>query len=130
MLYSLKAIAKNTLSVIARNSLISQFAQHIVNADPNKNDSYAYLKRRFIENARSHSVDRRTRRKIVERFERINRDVPIASTPTDGLFLAEMVLNTKAKGALVECGSFAGGSSAKLSILAKLLDRPLWVTPV
>jgi hypothetical protein len=43
------------------------------------------------------------------------------------LLLAEMLLNTAADGAIVECGCYAGGSSAKLSILAAALQRDLVV---
>lgn len=49
----------------------------------------------------------------------------MGSTPTDGLILAEILLNLDAEGDFIECGCYAGGSSAKLSLVAKLLGRKL-----
>ena len=80
---------------------------------------------RFIDNGRSSQFDELVRSTIVARFELIDRNVPIGSTPTDGLVLAEMMLSMKTPGAIVECGCYAGGSSAKLSIVASLLGRQL-----
>jgi O-methyltransferase len=85
------------------------------------------LRARFIANGQAHPITEALRRDIVVRFERIDAEVPIASSPTDGLFLAEMLLNTRPAGAIVECGCYAGGSSAKLSILAKITGRELVV---
>lgn len=89
--------------------------------------SYKSLSKQFIRNGQASAVNKEVRSTIVERFELIDRNVPIGTTPTDGLFLAEMILNMKASGAIVECGCYAGGSSAKLSILASLLGRRLIV---
>lgn len=96
-------------------------------SEPIPRDTYQYLKAKFIENGRDHKVNEITRVDIVRRFEDIDREVPIGSTPTDGLFLAEMLLNVDAPGTLVECGCYAGGSSSKLSIIASLLDRKVIV---
>jgi len=87
--------------------------------------AYESMKQRFIDNGRSSRFDEHVRSTIVARFELIDRNVPIVTTPTDGLFLAEMLLNVDAPGTIVECGCYAGGSSAKLSILAHLLGRQL-----
>jgi O-methyltransferase len=85
--------------------------------------AYESAKQRFISNGSSSRFDEQVRSSIVARFEVIDRKVPIGSTPTDGLCLAEMMLNMEAPGAVVECGCYAGGSSAKLSIVASLLGR-------
>ncbi len=90
-------------------------------------DYYPYLKERFIKNGEGHHCDADQRRKLVEQFERIDREIPIGSSPTDGLFLAEMLLNLEPDGDLLECGCFAGGSSAKLSLVARLLGRRLLI---
>lgn len=90
-------------------------------------DTYQYLKAKFIENGRYHKVNEVTRATIVSRFETIDRELPIGSTPTDGLFMAEMLLNMDASGTIVECGCYAGGSSSKLSIIASLLNRKMIV---
>jgi O-methyltransferase len=89
--------------------------------------TYPYFRERFIENAKSSRHDRRTRSEIVGRFEAIHRQVPVASSSTDGLVLAEALLSMEAAGDLVECGCFAGASSAKLSIIAKILGKKLIV---
>jgi len=90
-------------------------------------DTYAFLKGKFIENGRQSAVDETARSGMVSRFEEIDRSVPIGSTPTDGLILAELLINCRAKGDVVECGCYAGGSSAKLSIVAKAVGRQLLV---
>jgi predicted O-methyltransferase YrrM len=98
---------------------------------PNTRDwirvNYEVLRRRFIENGADSKWDRRVRAELVDRFEEIDANVPIGTTPTDGLYLAEALLSLEAAGALVECGCYAGGSTAKLSILARLLGRELHV---
>jgi O-methyltransferase len=81
----------------------------------------------FIANGKSSPYDRNTRAALVERFRRIDRHIDIRTTPSDGLFMAEALLSMNAEGDLVECGCFTGGSTAKLSILAKLLGRRLFV---
>lgn len=118
----LKTLSKDAVAIAARSSILSRVAKHITNNDPRQRTSYARLKQRFIER------DSPTmRREIVRRFELIDKNVTMGTTPTDGLFLAGMLLNTTADGPIVECGCFAGGSSAKLSILAKLTGRKLYV---
>ncbi len=64
---------------------------------------------------------------MVSRFEEIDATVPIASTPTDGLILAELPVSGKGTGDVVECGCYAGGSTAKLSIVAKALGKRVLV---
>lgn len=90
-------------------------------------DGYAALRSRFILNGRDSRWGSDVRREIVRRFETIDRSLVAATSPTDGLFLAEAVLSMKADGDLVECGCFNGASTAKLSILTKLLGRRLHV---
>jgi O-methyltransferase len=119
----LKQISKGAVALAAHNSIVSKVAHHISRYDPKYPGSYGYLRRRFIEGSDNPVV----RREIVRRFEVIDKNVRIGTTPTDGLFLAAMLLNTTADGPMVECGCFAGGSSAKLSILAKLTGRKLYV---
>lgn len=90
-------------------------------------DAYRRLRDRFVANGRSSQFDEAVRLDVVERFEQIDREVPTATTPSDGLFFAELVFSSQGEGALVECGCYAGASSAKLSILAKLAGRKLAV---
>jgi O-methyltransferase len=83
------------------------------------------LEEGFLRNGSSD--DRAVRAEILRRFRRIDRDVPSKSTQSDGLVLAEALLSLPCQGAVVECGCFAGGSSAKLSIVASITERPLVV---
>lgn len=90
-------------------------------------DTYEVLKGRFIANGDGSPVGVRARVEIVRRYEDIDESVPIGTTPTDGLILAELLINSRGAGDVVECGAFAGGSSAKLSIVARLLDKTHYV---
>src|SRR5206468_13103762 len=127
----MKSIFKRSVLGIAKRSrLVTDVAAFITrhaSAPTNMKDSYGYFRERFIANGKGKDVNEFVREQLVRRFERIDQEVPIASTATDGLFLAEMLLNMEAEGEMVECGCYAGGSSAKLSLLAKILDRKLTV---
>ena len=127
----MKSILKRSVLGIAKHSnLVTNLAAFITrhaSTQANIKDTYGYLRERFIMNGKDKDINESIRVDIVRRFERIDQEVPIASTPTDGLFLAEMLLNMQANGDIVECGCYAGGSSAKLSIIAKLLNRELIV---
>ena len=90
-------------------------------------DPYEELKERFIDYGRHSKWDCETRREIVRRFEIIDREIDIATTRPDGLFLAHALLSLDAEGAIVECGCFNGGSTAKLSVLAKITGREMVV---
>lgn len=88
---------------------------------------YERLRHRFIANGRESRYNESIREQIVNRFEVIDQEVTIASTPTDALYLAETILSLDVPGDIVECGCYAGGSSAKLSIVAKVANRNLFV---
>lgn len=123
-------IKRVALKVAQRSHFVTDVAVHIASSphvQRHVKDSYPYLRERFIANGREHRVDSAARSDLVARFERIDASVPMGSSPTDGLFLAEMLLNVEAEGALVECGCFAGGSTSKLSLVASLLGRRLFV---
>ncbi|HKR51774.1 MAG TPA: hypothetical protein VJT72_19755, partial [Pseudonocardiaceae bacterium] len=74
-------------------------------------DTYTELKRKFIANGDRSAVGIAQRRDMVRRFEEIDRSVPLATTPMDGLLLAELLMSTSGDGDVVECGCFSGGSS-------------------
>ncbi len=123
-------IKRAILGLANRSTLLRRVAAFVAaNASTGSasRDTYRYLKEKFIENGLKHEFDKSARTQLVSRFERIDREVQIGTTPTDGLFLAEMLLNVDAEGAVVECGCYAGESSAKLSILARLLEKELIV---
>lgn len=117
-----KALRQAFVNLACRNTLTAKVSLSIA-----AHATYEALKKRFIQNGKTTAFNEDVRASIVARFERIDQNVPIGSTPTDGLFLAEMMLNMQATGDLVECGCYAGGSSAKLSIIASLLGRRLTV---
>jgi O-methyltransferase len=81
----------------------------------------------FLKNGQGSKYARDIRAYILERFKRIDREMDIRTTPTDGLFLAEALLSINCPGAVVECGCFNGGSTAKLSIVASITGRQLFV---
>jgi O-methyltransferase len=81
----------------------------------------------FLRNGETSKFDRQVRASILERFKRIDQEIEIKTTPTDGLFLAEALLSIECSGAVVECGCFNGGSTAKLSILAEITNRQLFI---
>jgi hypothetical protein len=80
---------------------------------------------RFLKNADVSRYDRSVRTAILERFKQIDREMNMLTSPSDGLFLAEALLSIECPGAVVECGCFNGGSTAKLSIIAKITGRPM-----
>jgi macrocin-O-methyltransferase TylF-like protien len=90
-------------------------------------EGYYEQSRRFVANGSSGKWSCDVRREVLRRFEEIDRLVPIGSTPTEGLAMAEAMLSMQIPGDVVECGCFSGGSTAKLSIVAKLTGRKLSV---
>jgi O-methyltransferase len=123
---TVKGIAKRAILAVADRSRSVRKVARLV-AHHTKTELYLRLREQFVTNGHDHPVDEATRTELVTAFERIDKEVRMGSTPTDGLFLAEMLLNTQADGDVVECGCYAGGSSAKLSLVAKLLGRKLYV---
>jgi hypothetical protein len=107
MLYTARAVAPSTRDWMRAN--------------------YEVLRRQFIDNGSQSKFDSAYRAALVKRFEAIDQRVAIKTTPSDGLFLAEAMLSLDAEGEMVECGCFNGGSTAKLSILAKALGKQLHV---
>jgi O-methyltransferase len=90
-------------------------------------DTYDYLKTKFIQNGMQSRWNKNVRATLVERFETIDEEVQITTTPTDGLSLAEALLSLDVDGAIVECGCYTGGSTAKLSIVARMMNKKLLV---
>jgi O-methyltransferase len=87
--------------------------------------SYGALRNLFLNPLNGTRTELEIRAEIVERFERIDREVDIKSSPVEGLYLAEAALSIECDGAIVECGCYTGGSTAKLSILADVTGRDL-----
>ena len=121
------SIARNVKSVRTVARFISSSIEEAEQANRAPRDTYPYLKRCFIANGQNHQVDVEARTELIRKFELIDEDIDIASSPTDGLIMAEILLNIEASGSIVECGCFTGGSTAKLSLIAKELGTNLVV---
>jgi hypothetical protein len=67
------------------------------------------------------------RRDLVRSFTRIHRNIPCAHSPFQFIEMAAYLLDLNIKGPMVACGCFKGGSTAKLSLLAKQTQRRLFV---
>ena len=82
----------------------------------------AYLS--FILGARSAS-QLRQRSEIARRFRLIHRDMQCAHSEHELLFIANELLRIPAdiEGDIIECGVYKGGSTCKLSVVAKLVGR-------
>jgi len=119
MQLGLKGLVKG---LVARSAAVRRVALQVY-----LESTYVEMRERFVANGEGSPVDPSLRRAMVRRFEAIDRDVPTATTPTDGLLLAEALLSVEAPGDVVECGCFNGASTAKLSIVANALGRKLHV---
>lgn len=92
-----------------------------------RSGEYLRLRDVFIGNGAGSKIRSSARSEVVRQFEEVDANVEIASTPVEGLILAEILMSVVCEGDVVECGCFAGGSSAKLSIVAKLTNRRLHI---
>src|SRR5581483_11105357 len=123
---SIKTVSKKAIDVVVSASRrVAAVGNAISYAAERVNEArYEDL---FLKSGESSRYDRSIRASILERFKRIDREMDIRTTPTDGLFLAEALLSIECPGAVVECGCFNGGSTAKLSIVAKMTGRGMFV---
>lgn len=107
------------------SSRILRFAR--LNPFPEGTPSHA-VEEDFV--ARSPNRDGDTealRRDLVRRFSLIQRNLDCAHQESEALILADAILNLKGEGPLVELGCFKGGSTAKLSLVARAAHRLLYV---
>jgi O-methyltransferase len=104
--------------------LLHYAARQVFGRIPNP---YAEIREEFLQAVVGSRYGAAVRADIVRRFEAIDRGVNNTTGPSDGLLLAQALLNLEVEGQVVECGCFCGGSTAKLSILAKLTGRQLVV---
>lgn len=124
---NVRSLGKRAIEVVARTlprqeTVIGQAAKYAADCS-----SVARYEDLFLGNGRGTKYDGSVRASILKRFRRIDKEMDIKTTPTDGLFLAEAMLSIDCPGAVVECGCFNGGSTAKLSIVAALTGRKLFV---
>jgi hypothetical protein len=64
---------------------------------------------------------------ILKRFRSIHKAIPSAHSETELLHIADEILKvpSNVKGDIIECGTWKGGSTCKLSIVAKMTGRKL-----
>lgn len=69
------------------------------------------------------------RLKLLRQFDLISRHIECAQSEAETLLAARVIMKLSAsvRGAIVECGCFNGGSTAKFSLVARQLGRPLIV---
>lgn len=79
----------------------------------------------FLE--KSKALSRPSRAKLLQEFQRIHRELSCAHPPYQLVLMADKILQLQAEGPIVECGCFKGGSAAKLSQVAKLTGRKLYL---
>lgn len=73
----------------------------------------------------SGGFDRHQIRSLLKSFDRIHASVHCLHSPYQFVLMAKYILELDVQGPIVECGCYKGGSSAKLSILAKMTKRQL-----
>jgi hypothetical protein len=88
---------------------------------------YDQHRQAFLGNASKSRYGHNVRANLIERFEMVDANVESGTTKTDGVLLAEALLSMSCNGDLVECGCFAGASTCKLSILARILGKTLYI---
>jgi hypothetical protein len=71
--------------------------------------------------------DRAYRKELLQKFNLIHHKIACAHSPFQFVLMADYLLGLEVPGPIVECGCFKGGSSAKLSLLAKHTGRRLYV---
>src|SRR5215471_5744452 len=123
----LNRLAKMTLLATARRVALVRRVAEFIAENLAERHSYPYVRRKFIQNGDGSALGRAGRERLVERFELIDHSVPSGTSNTDGLLMAEALLSLCTPGDIVECGCYLGASTAKFSILASLLGRPLRV---
>jgi len=66
-------------------------------------------------------------KKLLKSFDRIHANVKSTHSPFQFVLISKYVLELDVHGPIVECGCYKGSSSAKLSILAKITNRQLFI---
>jgi predicted O-methyltransferase YrrM len=67
------------------------------------------------------------RESLLNQFRRIDREINCLHMEKEMLVMVDFLLSDAPQGCIVECGSFLGGSSAKLSLVAAETGRKLFV---
>jgi O-methyltransferase len=80
----------------------------------------------FLSRAENES-GRTRRRELLKRFRKIDHAISCQHTEREMLVLVDFLFGLSQPGCVVECGCYQGGSSAKLSIAAKMMNCKLHV---
>jgi hypothetical protein len=80
----------------------------------------------FIDRGRT-AQGRRLRTDLVRAFRRVGAHVKCAHSDMEVLRMADFLLDSPARGPMVECGCYKGGATAKLSLVARATGRRLVV---
>jgi len=105
-------VARYTLK---ENGLFGTLAKYI---------AYKIAIKQFLAEPEANKKDREY---VYKRFAIIDKKVKCGHYPYQFLLMAKYILDLNVPGPLVECGSYKGGGSAKLSILAKMTGRKLYI---
>ncbi len=80
----------------------------------------------FVQSAKT-LEEKAVRRNLLRNFLRIHKNLPCGHSPFQFVEMAKYVFDLDIDGPMVECGCAQGGSTAKLSILARETNRRLFV---
>jgi O-methyltransferase len=80
----------------------------------------------FLRRAQKPS-DRALRRSLLRSFDQVARTVRCEHFSREMLVMVDYILSEAPDGPLVECGCYLGGSSAKLSLVARATGRRLYI---
>ena len=72
-------------------------------------------------------LDRNQIKNLLNSFDRIHANIECAHAPYQFILVAKFILELNVQGPIIECGCYKGGSSTKLSILAKMTNRQLFI---
>lgn len=122
---SIKEIAKKGIIAVGQSVPGLSTVARIIHFNTTHKGTYPGYRKQFVENGRHSRFGEYVRENIVRRFEIIDHRLDSRTTPTDGLVLTEAMLSMDSEGDIVECGCFSGASTAKLSIVAQVLEKRL-----
>ncbi len=85
------------------------------------------LNRRWFLGRAGSAEDRKTRLMLLDRFQAVADEIYCAHQDREILAMADFLLRDAPAGDMVECGTYRGGGSAKLSWVAEATGRKLYL---
>ena len=87
-----------------------------------------YLRRqRAFVRSDADGLSKSERQILIKKFALIDKYIPSGHSPGELFFICQKILGLKIDGPIVECGTYKGASAAKLSLVAKLMRRELFI---